>query len=86
MSWYKSNIISHAVLCFISSCSAVIATYTWRYTIGELDWTCGLDYWTDRFSSEHAGMLHNVPKHHSNSLTLTLALVDLDSVSISPLI
>ena len=43
------------------------AVYNW--------WT---DYWTDRFSSEYAGMLHNVPKNHSNSLALTLALVDLN--------
>ena len=57
-----------------------------RWT-GLVDWTSGLDYWTDRLSSEHAGpMLHNVPKSPApllNSLTLTLALLDLDSVSIS---
>ena len=45
-----------------------------RWT-GLVDWTSGLDYWTDRLSPEHAGMLHNVPKSLAsqlNSLTLTL--------------
>ena len=30
--------------------------------IQSVDWTGGLDYWTDQFSLENAGMLHNVSK------------------------